>query len=88
MEFEYYYLAQDIPGVLIAVFSARVIYFFLHCLIKKGFSWSYIGNVFIYAILLCSGIVLIVRPFELKTWGIFLLCMGAFFSLHRWHNGR
>lgn len=83
MEFEYYYLIQDILGVLIAAFSARVLYFFLHCLLKKGFSWIYAGNILVHAILLCSGLVLIIRPFELQTWVMFLLCISAFFGLHK-----
>ncbi len=88
MEFEYFFLVQDALGVITAVFSARVLWFFLMCLAKKGFRWHYVWIMANYTLLLAAGLVLVIRPCAPETWGLFLLCAGIFYGVQRRINSR
>lgn len=83
MKFEYYALVQDVLGVILTLFSLRVLYFFIRCWLHKGFSLRYAHALFSYSLLLAAGVTFVASPFGALPWLIFLICCALFWGLQR-----
>ena len=83
MEFTYIGLVQDVLGVVIAMFSLRVLYFFIRCWMHKGFAWRYVLALLSYSLLLAAGVVFVASPFGIVPWLVFLLCCLGFWGIQK-----
>ena len=76
MDFRYYYLIQDIIGVLLAFLALKLLVLFGLKIYRNGLSIKYslcfIGNI----MLLLAGINFMISPWGIKTWVIsVILCL-------------
>ncbi|MCG8485718.1 MAG: hypothetical protein MJA31_20600 [Clostridia bacterium] len=73
MEFHYWFLIQDILGVLLAALGFKFAIIYMMIMIKRCFLLKHflclIGNI----MFILAGINLIFSPWCLKTWGISFL---------------
>ncbi len=83
MTFTYYGIIQDVLGVVIAMFSLRVLYFFIRCWLHRGFARRYIPALASYSLLLVAGVTLAASPFGILPWSVFLLCCLGFRGIQR-----
>ena len=86
MRFEYYYLIQDVLGIILLMFSLRVQYFFIKCWIHKGFSRRYVYALFSYSLLLIAGVTFIVSPFGIIPWCVFFFCCVLFWGMQKFQS--
>lgn len=83
MEFTYYAIIQDVFGVIIAMFSLRVLYFFIRCWMYKGFARQYALALFSYSLLLAAGVTFVASPFGIVPWIVFLTCCMGFWGIQK-----
>lgn len=83
MEFTYYGVIQDALGVIIALFSLRVLYFFIRCWMHKGFARRYALDMFSYSLLLAAGVTFVASPFGIVPWLVFLACCAGFWGIQK-----
>ncbi len=83
MAFSYYAVIQDVFGVIIAMFSLRVLYFFIRCWMHKGFAWGYVLDMLSYSLLLAAGVTFVASPFGIAPWIVFLVCCTGFWGIQK-----
>jgi hypothetical protein len=68
MEFHYYYLIQDLVGVMLAFIGIRMVTTCFKLCIQKHFSKNRILMLIKYSIYILSGINLLVNEFGIRCW--------------------
>lgn len=68
MEFHYYYLIQDILGVLLAFLGFRMSLLCIKMISINKLSKSSILVLIKYVLILCAGLSLLLTSFEIKNW--------------------
>lgn len=72
MEFHYWFLIQDILGVLLAILGLKFAIIYILLMLKRRITLSYLACFMGNIMLVLSGVNLIISPWSLKTWGISL----------------
>ncbi|WP_250674171.1 hypothetical protein LZ906_002790 [Paraclostridium ghonii] len=73
MEFHYYYLIQDILGVLLAFLGFRMSLLCIKMISINKLSKNSILILIKYILILCAGLNLLLTRFEVKNWLISIL---------------
>lgn len=68
MEFHYYYLIQDVLGVLLCFLGVRMVYLCLKIISIRGFSKNSILFLIKYNLLILAGANLLFNNFGFKPW--------------------
>lgn len=68
MEFHYYYIIQDIIGVLLVFINLRLTYLCLRIMKIKGISKNSLVVLFHYVIYFIAGFNLLISDFGLRPW--------------------
>lgn len=68
MEFHYYYVIQDIIGVLMAFVGVRMFMLSIQMILSKKKFKNSVSLSISYALIAASGINLLFYNFEIKTW--------------------
>ena len=68
MEFHYYYLIQDILGVLLAFLGFRMSLLCIKMISINKLSKNSILVLIKYVLILCAGLNLLLSSFEMKNW--------------------
>ncbi|HBF0729996.1 TPA: hypothetical protein KNO10_003169 [Clostridioides difficile] len=74
MKFEYYYLIQDIAGILLAFIGLRMSIIGFRILSMKGLSINTLLIVIKYCLFTIAGLNLLISKFGIKHW-IWSVCM-------------
>ena len=83
MTFTYQAVVQDAFGVIIAMFSLRVLYFFVRSILHKGFSRNRAVALMSYSLLLASGVTFVASPFGAAPWLVFLAACAGFWGIQK-----
>lgn len=73
MEFHYYYIVQDVLGLLMAFLYSRMIFLSLKLSIKRKITLPTIAISMLYLALMILGVILVVSPWSLQ---LTLLAIG------------
>ncbi|MCC3865285.1 hypothetical protein K0040_13510 [Terrisporobacter petrolearius] len=68
MEFHYYYIIQDIIGILMAFIGIRMLALSIRMILSKKNAKNIIVLSVSYVLIAASGINLLLYNFEIKTW--------------------
>ena len=68
MEFHYYYIIQDIIGILMAFIGIRMLALSIRMILSKKDAKNIIVLSVSYVLIGASGIILLLYNFEIKTW--------------------
>ncbi|MDU4861106.1 MAG: hypothetical protein E6356_07790 [Terrisporobacter othiniensis] len=68
MEFHYYYIIQDIIGILMAFIGIRMLALSIRMILSKKDAKNIIVLSVSYVLIAASGINLLLYNFEIKTW--------------------
>ena len=68
MEFHYYYIIQDIIGILMAFIGIRMLALSIRMILSKKNTKNIIVLSVSYVLIAASGINLLLYNFEIKTW--------------------
>ncbi|CAH2214586.1 Membrane protein [Tepidibacter aestuarii] len=76
MEFHYYYIIQDIIGVLLAFINLRLAYLCFRMIKVKGILKNLLVHLIYYITCFIAGFNLLISPFGLRAW---TMSLGIFF---------
>jgi len=73
MEFHYYYIIQDLVGLLMLFTFSRMILLNIKLIISKGIRIKRVKLLIAHSLLLSSGVFLCINEWSFKTWIITLV---------------